>query len=77
MELLKVLTEIEAGPYLVSPGDTVTINFTDRNGVAMDIATAPVTKQFIINNAMVFEFKDEFGMTDGIGAVAGWKGREL
>lgn len=74
---IKTLIEVEAGPYVVSPGDTVTVQFTDQQGVTVDLATAPITKHHIINNAMVFEFKDEFGMTDGIGAVAGWKGREL
>jgi hypothetical protein len=61
------------------PGDTVSFThdrtYLFRDGskttVRKETAIAKITEPHILNHAIIFEFKDKFGMKDGIGVVAG------
>lgn len=68
MEILKKQTV--ATVYL-RPGDTLTVNYTDKEGVAHQLAQHTADEPLKVDTALIVKVQGEYGLRNGLGAILG------
>ena len=64
--MIDVLERKRISPIFTYPGDTIILSHNDDK-----LLTKDIDKEMTIDEVAIFEFKDEFGMEDGIGGAFG------
>ena len=67
----KVLATNDDVNFSVMPGDSVTLLYTDKEGVTHTLESVQIDKAQRITSAMVVEFTNMFGLKSGLAAVVG------
>ena len=69
--MIKWLKREKITPIKVCAGDTVELSHVDEYGKRKTVLIAAIEHTMSFDEACVFTFEDEFGMSNGVGGVFG------
>ena len=68
--MLKKLSQKDCSINL-DKGDTFTLLYTDEEGIKENLCSHKIDKPMYINVAKIYEFEDEFGLSNGLAGIVG------